>query len=181
MLQRTLGETVSVNSELADGVWPVMADKSLLETTLLNLSLNARDALPRGGQISIVTLNRSVDARLLAKHPNIQPGDYAVLEVTDNGTGIAPEILEHVFEPFFTTKDVGEGTGLGLSMILGFAEQSGGLVDIESQVNQGTTVRIYLPRSVELAVSPETTTNIDAQVSSISATVLVVEDDPRVR
>jgi PAS domain S-box-containing protein len=181
MLQQTLGETVLVNIELADGIWPVSADKSLLESTILNLSINARSAMPGGGRITITTSNRAVDAQLLAKHSNIVPGDYLMLEVTDTGTGIAPEILEHVFEPFFTTKDVGEGTGLGLSMVLGFAEQSGGFVDIESQVGKGTSICVYLPRAAELVANVEADEERGTQAPSLVATILVVEDDPDVR
>jgi signal transduction histidine kinase/CheY-like chemotaxis protein/HAMP domain-containing protein len=181
MLQRTLGETVFVDTELADGIWSILADKSLLESSLLNLSLNARDAMPNGGKIVIVTSNRSISARDLSDHPNLSAGDYVMLEVADSGTGIAPAILEHVFEPFFTTKDVGKGTGLGLSMILGFAEQSGGFVDIESEPGLGTKVRICLPRTMDAAVALETEKTMDTEVPSVSATVLVVEDDPDVR
>jgi PAS domain S-box-containing protein len=181
MLQQTLGETVSVNTELTDGIWPINADKSLLESALLNLSINARDAMPKGGRITITTTNRAMDAQILAKHSNIVPGDYVMLEVTDTGTGIASEILEHVFEPFFTTKDVGEGTGLGLSMVHGFVEQSGGFVDIESQVDKGTSIRVYLPREVELEENGGADEPRGTQVLSLGVTVLVVEDDPDVR
>ncbi|NQU69920.1 MAG: PAS domain S-box protein [Rhodospirillales bacterium] len=181
MLERTLGEAVSVGAELADDLWPVLADRSLLESALLNLTLNARDAMSRGGKIQIATSNELVDDRHLASHPNAGPGDYAVLEVADTGSGMAPEVLERVFEPFFTTKDVGEGTGLGLSMTHGFVEQSGGFVDIESQVGHGTSVRLYLPRASEPARNQATGENLITKAPSLNATVLVVEDNQAVR
>ncbi len=181
MMQQTLGETVQINTEFTDGIWPINADKSLLESALLNLSINARAAMPGGGRITITTSNRTIDTQLLAKHSNIVPGDFLMLEVTDTGTGIAPEILEHVFEPFFTTKDVGEGTGLGLSMVHGFVEQLGGFVDIESQVGEGTSFHIYLPRAAELVANVEPDEERGTQAPSLVATVLVVEDDPDVR
>jgi PAS domain S-box-containing protein len=181
MLERTLGEAVSVGAELADHLWPVLADRSLLESALLNLTLNARDAMPRGGKISITTSNQFVDGRRLAGHPNAAPGEYVVLDVADTGSGIEPEVLERVFEPFFTTKDVGEGTGLGLSMTHGFVEQSGGFVAIESQVGHGTSVRLYLPRAPEPADSAAAGENSVPKALSIDATVLVVEDNQAVR
>ncbi|NQU70654.1 MAG: response regulator [Rhodospirillales bacterium] len=181
MLQQTLGETVSVDAELADGIWPILADPSLLESALLNLSLNARDAMPAGGMITVTTSNRNVDARLNTEHPDVAPGDYVMLEVADTGIGIGPEVLGHVFEPFFTTKDVGEGTGLGLSMVHGFVEQSGGFLDIESQVGQGTRIRIYLPRAAEPEDNTAPGESKATKFPSVSATVLVVEDDPGVR
>jgi signal transduction histidine kinase/CheY-like chemotaxis protein len=181
MLQRALGETVSVIFKPVDGTWLVLADRSLMESTLLNLSLNARDAMPNGGNITISVSNRVVVPELTSKHADAAPGDYVMLEVSDTGSGITPKDLEHVFEPFFTTKDVGEGTGLGLSMILGFAEQSGGFVDIESQLDRGTKVRVYLPRTMEAAIASEPGKTTDAHVPSMNATVLVVEDDPDVR
>jgi len=181
MLQRALGETAVIRTDLTDDIWPVEADKSLLESALLNLTLNARDAMPKGGEIAITTANRFIDAGQLVEHPDHAAGDYTILEVADTGDGIAPEVIEHVFEPFFTTKDVGAGTGLGLSMILGFAEQSGGFVDIESALGQGTKVRIYLPRSIGQNVEPVSEIGLDGQVSTMKGTILVVEDDPGVR
>ncbi len=183
MLQRTLGEKVAIETDLDSGIWPVRADATMLESALLNLALNARDAMPRGGKIRIVTSNRIVGDRLLADHPNVVPGEYVMLEVSDSGTGMTPEILEHALEPFFTTKDVGQGTGLGLSMIDGFTEQSGGFLHIESVVNRGSSVRIYLPRGDldGVAVDREGGQDESPPVSQPGATVLVVEDDPAVR
>jgi len=181
MLQRMLGETVSVEIALAENVWPVVADPGLVESALLNLLLNARDAMPQGGKITITTSNRSMDARQLSEHPDVAAGDYVMLEVSDGGVGMSPDILAHVFEPFFATKEVGEGTGLGLSMILGFVDQSAGFVDIESTLGSGTQVRLFLPRAQEQTrtfhqheISPDGLANVEI-------TVLVVEDDAGVR
>ncbi|MCH9000701.1 MAG: type II toxin-antitoxin system prevent-host-death family antitoxin, partial [Proteobacteria bacterium] len=145
LLDRTLGETIELTVRNAPDLWPVLADPGQIENALLNLALNARDAMPDGGNLSIRTANASLDE----PPPGIEagPGDYAVLTVTDTGAGMSPAILERAFEPFFTTKDVGEGSGLGLSMVYGFAQQSGGFVSIESAVDRGTTVRLYLPRA----------------------------------
>jgi PAS domain S-box-containing protein len=184
LLQRTLGERIFVNAALAGEVWPVLVDRSLLESVLLNLLLNARDAMPTGGEIGITTSNQFVDGRFLIEHPHITAGEFVMLEVADTGCGIAPETLVHVFEPFFTTKDVGQGTGLGLSMILGFTEQSGGFVDIESELGQGTRVRVYLPRAANEPAaldSGDTGNSNNMKFSPVTATVLVVEDDPGVR
>ena len=181
MLQLTLGETVSVETDLADSIWPVFVDAGQVEGALLNLSLNAFDAMPRGGRIVIRTSNRPLSARAVEAHSEVNAGDFVTLEVADDGVGIPPEVLDRVFEPFFTTKDVGEGTGLGLSMVHGFVEQSGGFVEIESKPDHGTKIRIYLPRSdktarTEIDKRPET----DA-MHSAGMTVLVVEDDPDLR
>jgi CheY-like chemotaxis protein len=137
--------------------------------------------MPEGGKIAITTANRVVGPELIAKHSNVAPGDYVLLEVADTGSGIAPGDLEHVFEPFFTTKGVGEGTGLGLSMVHGFVEQSGGFVDIESRLGKGTNIRIYLPRAAEPAAGSKADQQSGARIPLVGATVLVVEDDPDVR
>jgi PAS domain S-box-containing protein len=181
MLQRTLGATVSVETDLADSIWPIFVDAGQVEGALLNLSLNAFDAMPRGGRIVIRTSNRSLSAKAVAAHSEVEAGDFVTLEVADDGVGIPPEVLDRVFEPFFTTKNVGEGTGLGLSMVHGFVVQSGGFVEIESEPDHGTKILINLPRSdntarTEIDKHPET----DA-MHSAGMTVLVVEDDPEVR
>jgi PAS domain S-box-containing protein len=181
MLGPTIGETISVDAELAPDTWPVHADKSLLENVLLNLALNARDSMPTGGNISIATSNRIVDSGQLIGHPDIGPGDYVLMSVTDTGSGMTPDVMEHAFEPFFTTKDVGEGTGLGLSMVHGFVEQSGGFVEIESEPGEGTSIHVYLPRVVGPGVGPEPSIQGDGHVRPVNFTVLVVEDKPDVR
>jgi len=181
MLQRTLGETVSVETDLADSIWPIFVDAGQVEGALLNLSLNAFDAMPGGGRIVIRTSNRPLSAKAVEAHSAVDAGDFVTLEVTDDGDGIPPEVLDRVFEPFFTTKDVGEGTGLGLSMVHGFVEQSGGFVEIESKPDHGTKILINLPRAdssarTDIDNGPETNA-----MHSTGTTVLVVEDDPDVR
>jgi two-component system, cell cycle sensor histidine kinase and response regulator CckA len=181
MLQRTLGETVSVETDLADNLWPINVDAGQVEGALLNLSLNACDAMPRGGRIVIRSSNQSLSAREVEAHLNVTPGEFVLLEVSDNGAGIAPEVLDRVFEPFFTTKDIGEGTGLGLSMVHGFVEQSGGFVEIASSPDRGTKVQIYLPRAGDETGSAVADHSTFAGAHPSRTTVLVVEDDPDVR
>lgn len=147
MLQRTLGETIAVETDSETDIWPVMADAGQVEGALLNLALNASDAMPQGGKIRITTSNQLVAEQQLTEHPDLTPGDFVKLDVADTGCGMSADILSHAFEPFFTTKDVGQGTGLGLSMVHGFVEQSGGFVEIDSVAGQGTCISIYLPRA----------------------------------
>ncbi len=146
MLRRTLGDSVEIRSQGAKDLWQCHADQSQLENALLNLAINARDAMPGGGTLTIETANVTLDDGLSATEAGVDPGDYVTLSVSDNGCGIAANALAHVFEPFFTTKDIGKGSGLGLSMIYGFAKQSGGNVTIRSEQGSGTTVELYLPR-----------------------------------
>lgn len=181
MLQKVLGETVSIGVGLSRDIWMAQADRGQLESAVLNLALNARDAMPKGGEITISISNQIVTAGQLVKHPDVTPGDYVMLEVSDTGSGISPDVIEHVFEPFFSTKDVGKGTGLGLSMILGFAEQSGGFIDLESEFGHGTRVCLYLPRSLDNPKSAENHEPDERQPVPRNITVLVVEDDPDVR
>ncbi len=149
LLQRTLGETIEVETVTAGGLWRCKVDPAQVETLLLNLAVNARDAMPGGGKLTIETANARLDDDYAAAHAEVTPGQYVMLAVTDNGTGMPAEIAERAFEPFFTTKDAGQGTGLGLSMIYGFVKQSEGHVKIYSEVGHGTTVKVYLPRSRE--------------------------------
>lgn len=180
LLERTIGERVIVNTVLPETVWPIMADRVQLENSILNLAVNARDAMVNGGKLTIETANSQVDART-AHQFDIQPGQYAVISVSDCGEGMPADVLTKAFEPFFTTKAVGKGTGLGLSQVFGFVRQTGGYVRIHSEVNVGTTVKLYLPRfsgeQVLLPASKETSLSD----SPGSGTVLVVEDDDRVR
>src|SRR5262249_43641412 len=145
LLRRTLSRIVDIETELAADLWPLESDPAQLEAALTNLAINARDAMPMGGRLTIATANRHVQTA--SANGELKPGDYVVMAVSDTGSGIAPGIIGRVFEPFFTTKATGKGSGLGLSMIYGFAKQSDGHVEIESEVDRGTTVRLYLPRA----------------------------------
>jgi PAS domain S-box-containing protein len=183
MLRRTLGERIALETALAGGLWLANVDPNQLEGAILNLAVNARDAMPDGGKLTVETANVYLDDRYVAREMGLAPGQYVMVAVTDVGTGIGPDILAKVFDPFFTTKPVGKGTGLGLSMVYGFARQSGGHVRIYSELGQGTTVKIYLPRhfgSAEEASAPAPASSIPTAASQ-SETVLVVEDEERVR
>ena len=147
MLRRTLGERIEIRMILADDLWPAIADPVQVESALVNLAINARDAMTGGGVLGIETANKTLEAQYAAENPEVAPGDYVMLAVSDTGSGIAPEILNRVFEPFFTTKESGKGSGLGLPMVLGFARQSRGHIKIYSEPNRGTVVRLYLPRA----------------------------------
>jgi signal transduction histidine kinase/ActR/RegA family two-component response regulator len=181
MVQRTVGPGIPIEVVGASGLWAALVDASQLENALLNLCINARDAMPDGGRITVETANKWFDERA-AKKQGVPEGQYLALSVTDTGTGMPPEVIARVFEPFFTTKPIGQGTGLGLSMIYGFAQQSGGQVRIYSEVGQGTTVCIYLPRHYGNIADDEVSAKLDALPrSEQSATVLVVDDEPSVR
>ncbi|OAS14221.1 PAS domain-containing protein [Methylobacterium platani] len=181
LIQRTVGPGIALEVVGAPDAWPALVDPSQLENALLNLCINARDAMPDGGGITVETANRSIDARAARRH-DMPEGEYLRLRVTDTGTGMAPEVIARVFEPFFTTKPIGEGTGLGLSMIYGFAQQSGGQVRVASTVGEGTTVSLYLPRH-DGAVPRENGAGgaLELPRSDEGATVLVVDDEPTVR
>jgi PAS domain S-box-containing protein len=179
-LQRTLGERIEIQTVGSAGLWTVEVDANHLESTIVNLAINARDAMPNGGKLTIEAVNVSSDEDYFRVNPELPPGQYVVISVTDTGTGMSPETLGHAFEPFFTTKEPGQGTGLGLSQVYGFVKQSGGHVKIYSEVGQGTTIKIYLPRyhghaSVE---SEPDTTIADGDKTE---TILVVEDDADLR
>ena len=183
LVQRTVGPAVRIEVVCVADAWPALVDASQLENALLNLCINARDAMPDGGAITVETANKWVDERV-ARQQNMAQGQYLALSVSDTGVGMAPDVVARAFEPFFTTKPIGQGTGLGLSMIYGFAQQSGGQVRIYSEVGQGTTVSIYLPRhygagaaELEPDVAAPTALTQSGQV----ATVLVVDDEPTVR
>ena len=149
LLRRTLGESIVLDAVLGDGLWLTYADPNQLENALLNLGLNARDAMPDGGKLTIETANASLDrAYTSSLSESVEPGEFVMIAVTDTGTGMDRATQERAFDPFFTTKEVGKGTGLGLSQVYGFARQSAGHVKIYSEIGEGTTVKIYLPRSV---------------------------------
>jgi PAS domain S-box-containing protein len=181
LLERSLGELVRLETVLAVGLWRVRADPAQLESAVINLAVNARDAMPKGGRLTIETSNVSID-RKFAHEYALSAGQYVLIAVTDNGTGIPAEVLGKVFDPFFTTKVVGKGTGLGLSQVYGFVRQSGGHVKIYSEVDVGTTVKIYLPRFAgeEVASTPSQVV-AHPGASLQSETILIVEDDERVR
>ncbi len=180
MLRRSLGEQVRLETHLDAGLWPALADANQIENAILNLAINARDAMPDGGRLSITTTNATVLATDPTYRENERPGSYVVVSVSDSGSGMAPDVVAKVFEPFFTTKAIGQGTGLGLSMIYGFVQQSGGYVRIDSEVGRGTTVALFLPRaSVDAATAEKGRPALSPQ--GRGETVLVVEDDPTVR
>jgi len=180
LVRRTVGPSIEVETIAAGGLWASLVDPNQLENALLNLCINARDAMPNGGRITIETCNRWLDDRA-AKERGLTPGQYATVCVSDTGTGIEKDILERVFDPFFTTKPLGQGTGLGLSMVYGFARQSHGHVRIYSELGKGTMVCIYLPRH-DGEEEPETPV-IPAAIadSNVEGTVLVIDDEPPVR
>jgi CheY-like chemotaxis protein len=176
LLHRTLGDSIDVRVQRSADLWPTRVDPGQIESAILNLAINARDAMPQGGKLTIETTNRSLDAAFCAEHPDLHAGDYVCISVSDTGVGIAPETLGHVFEPFFTTKEPGKGSGLGLSMVHGFAKQSGGAATIDSTVGIGTTVRIFLPRSVDAPVQNDET-GMQKILPGGGETILLVEDD----
>jgi len=182
LLRRTLGEQIAIETVLAGGLWRVHVDPTQLEVSILNLAVNARDAMPDGGKLTIETANVYLDETYAAAQAEVVPGQYVVLSVTDTGTGMSREVMSRAFEPFYTTKDIGQGTGLGLSQVYGFVKQSGGNVKIYSEVGHGTTVKIYLPRllSGEDALAAPQAEAL-APKSSGGQTVLVVEDEEDVR
>jgi len=182
LIRRTKGDPIELTLRLADDVWPISTDVSQLENALLNLVINARDAMPDGGELLIETANVYLDGNDITTLEPVKAGDYLMLAVSDNGTGMTPSVRAKAFDPFFTTKPIGQGTGLGLSMIYGFAQQSGGHVSLDSLPNQGTCVRLYLPRLNLLEPErPVVETLSAAPTATCGETVVVVEDDPAVR
>jgi signal transduction histidine kinase len=181
LLQRSLNESIRLDMELDDQLWIAEADPNQLESALLNLVLNARDAMPDGGQLVVKTLNQHLDADFTQAYTNLEPGDYVVLSVQDSGCGMPEAVINRAFDPFFTTKPIGQGTGLGLSMIYGFSKQSRGHVTIDSEVGKGTTVSLYLPRFVGEEVHEPRVDTQHAPYAQDGETVLIVEDDPAVR
>jgi PAS domain S-box-containing protein len=181
LLRRMLAETISIRTMLEPDLWTAYADPGQLENAILNLAINARDAMADGGTLTITTANVPLDERYRDLHPEVNPGEYVMVAVTDDGSGMPNEVLDHVFEPFFTTKDVGKGSGLGLSMVYGFVKQSNGHVAIYSEPGLGTTVRIYLPAITVTADRMPGLVPADALAETGRESVLVAEDDPFVR
>lgn len=181
LVRRTVGPAIEVHTIVNSGLWPVLVDPNQLENALLNLCINARDAMPDGGRLIVETGNRQIDATSAARL-DLPPGAYVVLSVSDNGTGMAPDVLAKAFDPFFTTKPIGVGTGLGLSMIYGFAQQSGGQVRIDSAPGQGTSVSIHLPRHhAGEAVEEAAAAVADVPKAKANETILVIDDEALVR
>jgi CheY-like chemotaxis protein len=186
ILRRSLGEDINIETVLGAGLWPTFVDPHQVENVLLNLALNAKAAMPKGGHLTIETANAYLDDAYTARFGDVEPGQYVLLCVTDTGTGIRTEILDRVFDPFFTTKPQSEGSGLGLAMVHGFVKQSGGHIRIYSEEGHGTTVKIYLPRSmgsekvaaVPAGKPPRPTPTPGARKDE---TILLVEDNDGVR
>jgi len=181
LLSRTLGENIEVESKLAAELWSVIVDPAQLEAAITNLATNARDAMPKGGRLIVATYNKQLDADYCARHQDLAPGDYAVVEVSDSGIGMMPETMQRIYEPFFTTKEVGKGTGLGLSMVFGFIKQSGGHINVNSEPGHGTTFQLYLPAAAAAAPRRPAENEPQATMHGDGETVLVVEDNAKMR
>jgi len=179
LLRRSLGETVQISLVLNPEPCVVLVDAAQVETAILNLCINARDAMPRGGRLTIETGHVTLDGSYAQFNPEVAPGRYAMLAVTDSGTGMSPDIVERAFEPFFTTKETGKGSGLGLSMVFGFVKQSNGHIKIYSELGRGTAVKIYLP--LQASISGEQPVVEARPAPSGGETILLVEDDAQVR
>jgi PAS domain S-box-containing protein len=180
LLRRTIGETIDLEIAASDELWGTLCDPNQLESALLNLAINARDAMPDGGKLTIATANARLN-NVTADTPALVPGDYICITVTDTGVGMSPEVAARAFDPFFTTKPIGQGTGLGLSMIYGFARQSNGHATIDSKIGRGTSVRLYLPRHHGDSAAEQASIVRAAEHAATGETVLVVEDEPVVR
>jgi signal transduction histidine kinase/DNA-binding response OmpR family regulator len=179
MLRRTLGEQIEVEAVIAGGLWNTLADPTQVENAVLNLAINARDAMPQGGKLTLEVANAHLDDAYAANHSEVTPGQYVMLAISDTGTGMTPDVMSRVFEPFFTTKAEGKGTGLGLAQAYGFVKQSGGHIKIYSEMGEGTTVKIYLPRTRRAQDAMDITGPQPALGGS--ERILVVEDDEGVR
>jgi CheY-like chemotaxis protein len=180
LLRRSLGEHVEIETVGGGGLWRTEVDPTELEAAILNLALNARDAMPSGGKLTIETSNAFLDEHYTQEHGDVRTGQYVLISVTDTGQGMPREVIERAFEPFFTTKETGQGTGLGLSQVYGFVKQSGGHIKIYSEVVQGTTINMYLPRH-RSGPQPPPDLRTEALEQGNGERILVVEDDEGVR
>ena len=181
MLRRTLGEHITLSTSLVREVWPTRADPGQFQSAIINMAVNARDAMPQGGKLVLETRNVKIGADHADQQLELKPGQYVQLSISDTGTGMEPAIRDRVFEPFFTTKEKGRGTGLGLAMVYGFVKQSGGHVTIYSEPGLGTTINLYFPRSDAPSLDTTSGTKGTGLDLPVRETILVVEDDPRVR
>jgi PAS domain S-box-containing protein len=181
MLRRTLGEHITLSTSLARDIWPTRADPGQFQSAIINMAVNARDAMPQGGKLVVETRNIVLEADQSDVQSELEPGEYVQLSISDTGAGMTPEIRDRVFEPFFTTKEKGRGTGLGLAMVYGFVKQSGGHVTIYSEVGHGTTINLYLPRADRAPITMTAERATDNPALPKRETILVVEDDERVR
>jgi PAS domain S-box-containing protein len=181
LIRRALGENIAIETVLGAGVWRIHIDPHQLESALLNLAVNARDAMREGGRLTIETANAHLDERYSARYAELEPGQYVMICVSDTGTGMSKDVMARAFDPFFTTKPIGEGTGLGLSQVYGFVKQSGGHVKLYSEAGEGTSVKLYLPRYVGLQPQPEPEPVSFERSGDTSEVILVVEDDDDVR
>jgi len=182
LLERLLGTDIQTSLVLDDAEPSfVVVDPTQLEAALTNLATNARDAMPRGGKLTVAVGNRIIDDDYVAGNPGVRPGEYVFIEVTDTGTGMSAEVINHIFDPFFTTKERGEGTGLGLSMVFGFVKQSGGHVGVYSEIGSGSTFRLYLPRTGAVKDAESVAPRASEVTTSQGEAVLVVEDNASLR
>ncbi len=181
VIERTLGESITISFDADPELSQCLVDLKQLDNALVNFAINARDAMPNGGKLSIEIADKYISDEYAANYTEVEPGDYVNLTISDTGDGIAPANLEHVIEPFFTTKDVGQGSGLGLSMVYGFIKQSGGFLSIESELGVGTSVQLYIPRSENLENKNEGTSELQDLPLGQGEAILVIEDDPEVR
>jgi signal transduction histidine kinase/CheY-like chemotaxis protein len=181
LLRSTLGEHIRTETVPAADLWPISADAHQLENAILNIAINARDAMPQGGKLTIETANAHLDAAYCEQNAELEPGDYVIISISDTGTGMTSEVASRVFDPFFTTKPIGKGTGLGLSQVYGFLKQSHGHVKIYSEVGSGTSVKLYLPRLTEKSKQARRRLRGPVQSRGSGELVLVVEDDSLVR
>jgi len=178
-----LGENVSVKLHLAGGLRHALVDESQLETALVNIAINARDAMPNGGSLTLETRRAQIDAGYAAQHPDVTPGDYDCVEISDSGSGMPPEVVERIFEPFFTTKEAGKGTGLGLSMVYGFVKQSGGHISVYSELGRGTTFKLFLPLAAPEKAEADGKNGASQELARAAGgeIILAVDDNASVR
>jgi CheY-like chemotaxis protein len=180
LLRRTLAEDIEIELVRGGGLWPAEVDPGQLEVSILNLAINARDAMPGGGRLTLETANTRLDEAYCAQNADVEPGQYVMISVSDTGRGIAAGIMDQIFEPFFTTKAPGKGTGMGLSMVYGFVKQSNGHIKLYSEPGEGTTVKLYFPRAFGEAENAPVATRDEAPAGA-GEHILVVEDDDLVR